>query len=197
MSDHSLSFQTCTGSICVTVDLPSCNCIGDLSCHVCCLIDNGTCASTVAIAAENTDGLRDNLPDGMGRYLEVGFPCGNFTGYCDFFNRCMIVEEEGALSRLADLLFNSEGFRLAIQWIRDMWWAVLLIGVGILVIMFVIVLVFHLILPRPEHVRKRAERRKTIRRSRRQPGPQPHEMKAPNTQGNPSNYPQSYPQYYS
>ena len=39
-------------------------------------------------------------------------------------------------------------------------------GVGLLIGVFVLILVVHLILPRPEHVKARSERRQTIRRSR-------------------------------
>ena len=129
------------------------------------MLANGTCASTIRIAAENTAGMRDRLPNSMGRYHQVGFPCSNFTGYCDFFNRCMAVNSDGAINQLANI-FNSEAFLQVIDWIREMWWAVLLIGLGVLVIMFLIVLACHLALPRPEHAKMRADRRKTIRQSR-------------------------------
>ena len=77
----------------------------------------------------------------------------------------MVVNSDGALNRLANI-FNSEAFLQAINWIREMWWAVLLMGLGVLVIMFLIVLACHLVLPRPEHAKRRADRRKTIRQSR-------------------------------
>ena len=158
--------QQCTGTVCVSLGLRDCECPTDAeSCHICCRLTNQTCASTIRIAAENTGGMRDRLPNSMGRYHQVGFPCSNFTGYCDFFNRCMVVNSDGALNRLANI-FNSEAFLQAIDWIREMWWAVLLVGLGVLVIMFFIVLICHLILPRPEHAKMRAERRKTIRQSR-------------------------------
>ena len=179
--------QQCTGTVCVSLGLANCECPTEgESCHVCCVLSNGTCASTIRIAAENTDGLRDQLPNSMGRFQQVGFPCGNFTGYCDFINNCMIVNSEGALRRLTNI-FSSEEFLRAIDWIRNMWWVVLLVGVGVLVIMFFIVLILHLILPRPEHAKKRAERRRTIRRSRKEQQRNPVagvgvELKQPYTQ---------------
>lgn len=72
----------------------------------------------------------------------------------------MIVNEDGALLQLANLIFNSAEFQLVIQWITDMWWAVVLIGVGLIIILFIIVLVFHLVLPRPETVKNKKRRRK-------------------------------------
>lgn len=138
------------------------------ACDVCCLIDNGTCISTVRIAEEDINGLRDSLPNGMGAQHQVGFPCADFTGYCDFLMNCMPVDSEGALERLANVLFDSDAFNTAVEWVEDMWWAVILIVVGVLVALFFIVLIVHLLLPRaqPKHMRERAERRRTIRRSR-------------------------------
>ena len=135
------------------------------ACHVCCKLDNGSCISTIALASENST----MLPNGMGAIRPVGFPCQQFTGYCDFFDNCAMIDSDGALRRLANIF--SQFFGPAIEWIRDMWWAVLLIAVGVLVIMFVIVLVFHLILPRPKHAKHRAERRRTLRQ-RKQAQPQ-------------------------
>ena len=41
-------------------------------------------------------------------------------------------------------------------------------AVGLLIGVFVLILVIHLVLPRPEHVRMRAQRRQTIRRNRKE-----------------------------
>ena len=151
--------------MCEVLDLSSCECTEpELSCDVCCQLANGTCASTIRIAEENTDGLGDMLPDGMGRAQLVGFPCGNFTGYCDFFNNCMPVDSEGALDRLLNF-FSPESINAAIDWLRRMWWVVVIAGVGIIVGLFFVVLIVHKLLPRPEHVKRRAERRKSLRRS--------------------------------
>lgn len=71
----------------------------------------------------------------------------------------MRVDNDGALSRLANFFLNSTGFQLAIDWIVRMWWVVLVVTVGLLVIMFVIVVVFHIVLPRPKYRRQRAKAR--------------------------------------
>lgn len=39
----------------------------------------------------------------------IGFPCGNNTGYCDFFQYCQRVDLEGPLLQLFNLYFTSEG----------------------------------------------------------------------------------------
>ena len=94
------------------------------------------------------------LPNGRGQYLQIGFPCSNFSGYCDFFNQCMIVDNDGALNRLANFFLNSVGIQQAIDWITRMWWVAVIVIVGVLVIMFVIVIIFHMIIPRPKYQRK-------------------------------------------
>ena len=121
------------------------------SCHVCCLYDNGTCASSFNIANSLMGSM---LPNGRGQYLQIGFPCSNFSGYCDFFNQCMIVDNDGALNRLANFFLNSVGIQQAIDWITRMWWVAVIVIVGVLVIMFVIVIIFHMVIPRPKYRRK-------------------------------------------
>ena len=161
-----LSLQTCTATVCDALSLDSCECTEpEFSCHICCQISNETCTSTIVIAEENPDGLGDMIPDGMGRVQIPGFPCSNFTGYCDFFNTCIAVDSEGALDRLANL-FSSESIDNAIDWLRRMWWVVVIAVVVIIVALFIVVLIVHVALPRPGHIKHRAERRKTIRRSR-------------------------------
>ena len=165
----------CTGSVCTALDqarasnstaITDCECSdAEESCEICCLIDD-VCVSTIAIAADPDNPFRELLPGQMGRHHIVGFPCGNFTGYCDFFNRCMLVDSEGALSRLANLVFESDTFNDVADFVEDMPWAVPVVVVGVIVIMLVMVVTVHFLLPRPEHVKERAERRKTIRRAR-------------------------------
>ena len=142
----------------------------------------GECVSTIDAAASNAT-LAAMLPDGEGRFLPVGHPCDDFRGYCDNLQNCFIVDSEGALERLANIFFNADQLDAAIEWIRGHWWAVLVAGVGLLVGIFFIILIVHLLLPRPEHVKQRAERRRTIRRSRKQGNVHPdptrmgHEMR--------------------
>ena len=100
------------------------------------------------------------LPNSTGQLLQVGFPCLTFSGYCDFFHRCMRADNDGALSRLANFFLNSIGVQQAIDWIVRMWWVVLVVVVGVLVIMFVIVVIFHIVLPRPKYRRQGARARK-------------------------------------
>lgn len=108
--------------------------------------------------------MGSSLPNNEGRFLQIGFPCQNFSGYCDFFYRCMRVDNDGALDLITNL-FQSSTFRQIIDWIRNMWWVVLIVVVGLLVIMFVVVVIFHIILPRPKYRRERAKGRKRQQRT--------------------------------
>ena len=110
------------------------------------------------------------LPNRTGQVLDVGFPCNNFTGYCDFLNVCRLVDDEGALSRLTDLIFNSQAIQTILTVVQEYFWAPLVGIVVLLIVMFLLVLGCHCLLPRPDHMKKRSERRKSIRRSMRRPG---------------------------
>ena len=54
----------------------------------------------------------------------------------------------------------------AINFIRNKWWAVVVAAAGLLIGVFILILVIHLVLPRPEHVKARSQRRQSIRRTR-------------------------------
>ena len=145
------------------LNLRDCECTEPgLKCHVCCEL-NGVCTSTISLA-ENNMTARENLPDGVGQNLQVGFPCDNFNGYCDFLNNCQPVQSEGALRRLTEL-FTGEQLESIIRYITEYWWAAVVGSIVILIVLFVIVLACHCLLPRPEHMKKRGERRKSLRRS--------------------------------
>jgi len=84
--------------------------------------------------------------------------CNQNEGYCDFLGNCRPTASEGALSRLAGALFGSDAVDTVIEWVEDMWWAVLLIALGVLLFLFAIVFIVQLILPTPAHVKARKER---------------------------------------
>lgn len=84
-------------------------------------------------------------------------------GYCDFLGNCRPTASEGALSRLAGAFFNSDAINTVIDWVQDMWWAVLLIALGVLLFLFAIVFLVQLALPTPAHVKARRERQKQAR----------------------------------
>lgn len=159
----------CTGSICVPLRLPDCECFSDgEACHICCSVE-GTCMSTFTLASENAT-ARDLLPGGEGKLVGVGYPCKNFTGYCDFYESCRQVQKSGALARITDFL-TGDDVHVAFDWITQYWWAGVVGSIVILVVLFLIVLGCHCLLPRPEHMKKRAQRRRTISMSQGRPYP--------------------------
>ena len=153
----------CTGSICVPLDLRDCECTQDgQKCHVCCEL-KGVCTSTILLAKDN-ETAQGLLPNGIGQNLQVGFPCDNFNGYCDFFYTCQPVQSQGALDRLRDFL-GGQQLQNLISYVSSYWWGAVIGGVVLIVVLFFIVLACHFLLPRPEHMKKRGERRKSLRRS--------------------------------
>lgn len=67
--------------------------------------------------------------------MPAGAPCDNFRGYCDVFQKCRAVNEDGPLARLKNLLFNQQTFNEIRDWITVYWWAVLLMGIGLVILM--------------------------------------------------------------
>ena len=157
----------CTGSICVPLELPDCQCTTkSFECHVCCQIGNDTCISTIQLAEQN-ETAKSLLPNGEGNVLAVGYPCNDFEGYCDFYNTCRLVNSEGALQRITAFIDGSGAVQTAFYWITKYWWAGLVGAVAILLVFFFIVLGCHFFLPRPEHMKKRADRRSDIQNKNR------------------------------
>ncbi|GFN81217.1 disintegrin and metalloproteinase domain-containing protein 10-like [Plakobranchus ocellatus] len=72
-------------------------------------------------------------PDGI--QLPAGSPCDNFRGYCDVFHKCRGVDADGPLARLKNLIFNRETLENIEEWIVRHWWAVLLMGIALIVVM--------------------------------------------------------------
>lgn len=68
-----------------------------------------------------------------GILLPAGAPCDNYRGYCDVFRKCRLVNEDGPLARLTNLLFSSQALTTVRDWITVHWWAVLLMGVAFVV----------------------------------------------------------------
>ncbi|XP_051755045.1 disintegrin and metalloproteinase domain-containing protein 10 isoform X2 [Ctenopharyngodon idella] len=126
----------CSGSICQKHHLEVCTCITEEGkdetelCHVCCMEKGqpSTCSSTSS--------------DRWAKYferkvitLQPGSPCNDFKGYCDVFMRCRLVDADGPLARLKKAIFNPELYTSIAQWIVSHWWAVLLMGIALIMLM--------------------------------------------------------------
>ncbi|XP_049869828.1 disintegrin and metalloproteinase domain-containing protein 10-like [Pectinophora gossypiella] len=99
-------------------------------CQLACQVgpEPGSCQSTAEFAHKY------GLPAG-GIALRPGSPCDNFQGYCDVFLKCRAVDAEGPLVRLKNLLLNQATLRTVQAWVTEHWWAVLLAGVALVVLM--------------------------------------------------------------
>ncbi|XP_062417754.1 disintegrin and metalloproteinase domain-containing protein 10 isoform X2 [Pungitius pungitius] len=127
----------CSGSICEKYGLEVCTCASQEGqdeaaelCHVCCMnkMSPTTCSSTgsdkwVKFFNKTTT------------TLQPGSPCNDFKGYCDVFTRCRLVDADGPLARLKKAIFNAELYENIAEWIVAHWWAVLLMGIALIMLM--------------------------------------------------------------
>uniref|UniRef100_A0A8C6WV40 Disintegrin and metalloproteinase domain-containing protein 10 n=1 Tax=Neogobius melanostomus TaxID=47308 RepID=A0A8C6WV40_9GOBI len=127
----------CSGSICEKYDLEMCTCASQDGedeaselCHVCCMEKGSpsTCASTGS--DKWTKYFNKNV-----KTLQPGSPCNDYKGYCDVFMRCRLVDADGPLARLKKAIFNAELYEGIAEWIVDHWWAVLLMGIALIMLM--------------------------------------------------------------
>uniref|UniRef100_A0A3P8UNZ6 Disintegrin and metalloproteinase domain-containing protein 10 n=1 Tax=Cynoglossus semilaevis TaxID=244447 RepID=A0A3P8UNZ6_CYNSE len=128
----------CSGSICEKYNLEVCTCAsqeGSLDeaadlCHVCCMekMNPSTCSST---GSDRWNSFFDkNIIT-----LQPGSPCNDFKGYCDVFMKCRLVDADGPLARLKKAIFNAELYENIAEWIVAHWWAVLLMGIALIMLM--------------------------------------------------------------
>ncbi|XP_046696079.1 disintegrin and metalloproteinase domain-containing protein 10 isoform X2 [Silurus meridionalis] len=126
----------CTGSICERYGLELCTCESKDGkdetelCHVCCREKNQptTCKST------GSEELKKYFNKEV-LTLQSGSPCNDFKGYCDVFNKCRLVDADGPLARLKKAIFNPEFYETIAEWIVAYWWAVLLMGIALIMLM--------------------------------------------------------------
>ncbi|XP_043934831.1 disintegrin and metalloproteinase domain-containing protein 10 [Protopterus annectens] len=125
----------CAGSICEKFGLEECTCGNPDGkddkelCHVCCLNKtDSSCSST------GSDRLSAHF-HGKTITLQPGSPCNDFKGYCDVFMRCRLVDADGPLARLKKAIFNPELYENIAEWIVAHWWAVLLMGIALIMLM--------------------------------------------------------------
>uniref|UniRef100_A0A8B9HR05 Disintegrin and metalloproteinase domain-containing protein 10 n=1 Tax=Astyanax mexicanus TaxID=7994 RepID=A0A8B9HR05_ASTMX len=126
----------CTGSICERFDLEMCTCAVEEGqdetelCHICCMEKGkpNTCRSTGSAEWSS-------FFDKKVRTLQPGSPCNDFKGYCDVFMKCRLVDADGPLARLKKAIFNPELYENIAEWIVVYWWAVLLMGIALIMLM--------------------------------------------------------------
>ncbi|XP_075714056.1 disintegrin and metalloproteinase domain-containing protein 10 [Rhinoderma darwinii] len=126
----------CAGSICEKHGLEECTCASTEGkddkelCHVCCMekMKPDTCASTGSEEWKT-------FFQGKTITLQPGSPCNEFKGYCDVFMRCRLVDADGPLARLKKAIFNPELYENIAEWIVAHWWAVLLMGIALIMLM--------------------------------------------------------------
>ncbi|XP_018595143.2 disintegrin and metalloproteinase domain-containing protein 10-like [Scleropages formosus] len=126
----------CSGSICEKHNLEVCTCASvdgkdeTELCHVCCMekMKPSTCSSTSSEKWAHFFNRKVIT-------LQPGSPCNDFRGYCDVFMKCRLVDADGPLARLKKALFNPELYENIAEWIVAHWWAVLLMGIALIMLM--------------------------------------------------------------
>ena len=120
--------QECSGSICLRFQLLECQCQQEENlCDLCCKNgEDGECKPIRDMGVSNITNALQQFP---------GAPCDNFNGYCDVFLKCRAVDADGPLSRLKNKFFSKEAILGYLEWIKEHWWAVLLMGVGLILLM--------------------------------------------------------------
>ncbi|KAG7274273.1 hypothetical protein CRUP_037200 [Coryphaenoides rupestris] len=129
--------QGCSGSICEKYGMEVCTCASQEGqdeavemCHVCCMerMKPNTCSSTGSERWQSFFNKRVIT-------LQPGSPCNDFKGYCDVFMKCRLVDADGPLARLKKAIFNPELYENIAEWIVAYWWAVLLMGIALIMLM--------------------------------------------------------------
>uniref|UniRef100_A0A7N6AV78 Disintegrin and metalloproteinase domain-containing protein 10 n=1 Tax=Anabas testudineus TaxID=64144 RepID=A0A7N6AV78_ANATE len=127
----------CSGSICEKYGLEVCTCSSQDNkdeaaelCHMCCMdkTDPNSCSSTGSVKWAKFFNKKITT-------LQPGSPCNDFKGYCDVFMRCRLVDADGPLARLKKAIFNPELYENIADWIVRNWWAVLLMGIALIMLM--------------------------------------------------------------
>ncbi|XP_068597985.1 disintegrin and metalloproteinase domain-containing protein 10 [Brachionichthys hirsutus] len=130
----------CSGSICDKYNLEVCTCVSKDGkdgkdeaaelCHVCCMekMNPATCSSS------GSDKWASHFNKTV-ITLQPGSPCNDFKGYCDVFTRCRLVDADGPLARLKKAIFNAELYENIAEWVVAHWWAVLLMGIALIMLM--------------------------------------------------------------
>ena len=96
-------------------------------CDLCCKKgEDGECKPIRNMGVSNITNAIQQFP---------GAPCDNFNGYCDVFLKCRAVDADGPLSRLKNKFFSKEAILGYLAWIKEHWWAVLLMGIGLILLM--------------------------------------------------------------
>ncbi|KAI8424135.1 hypothetical protein MSG28_002731 [Choristoneura fumiferana] len=135
----------CSESICIAWDMKECflsSAPTSVADGVTAVVDRRALCQLACQTGPEPDSCRSTadfadrvgLPRG-GISLRPGSPCDNFQGYCDVFLKCRAVDAEGPLARLKNLLLNQATLLTVQAWVTEKWWAVLLGGVSLIVVM--------------------------------------------------------------
>uniref|UniRef100_UPI00398F8966 disintegrin and metalloproteinase domain-containing protein 10 n=1 Tax=Pristiophorus japonicus TaxID=55135 RepID=UPI00398F8966 len=115
----------CSESLCAQYGLEQCRCVTQSIEEECLLYcqtpgDPQTCASSGSV-------LLHQYFNSTVLSLPPGSPCEKKQGYCDKFNMCRLVDDDGPIAKLKNAIFDPE-FEGISEWMKTHWW-VILIGI--------------------------------------------------------------------
>ncbi|XP_067824096.1 disintegrin and metalloproteinase domain-containing protein 10 isoform X3 [Heptranchias perlo] len=109
----------CSESLCAQHGLEQCSCVSqsiEEECHLCCQTpgDPGTCTSSASVLLhEYFNSTLLSLPPGS--------PCKKKQGYCDRFNICRLVDDDGPIAKLRNAIFDPKEFEGISEWMKTSW----------------------------------------------------------------------------
>ncbi|XP_031575122.1 disintegrin and metalloproteinase domain-containing protein 10-like [Actinia tenebrosa] len=170
---------SCSASVCKAKGYLECQCSQEEKmCDLCCDISKDPtkpdCKPTSDI-----DGFEamKQLPSAA---------CDNFNGYCDVFLKCRKVDADGPLNRLRKKFLSKEAFLGYLAWIKKYWWAVVLMGVGLILLMAAFIKLCSVHTP-SSNPNKKPARQLTLRRQQRLE--EERNRRARQARGGPEGYP--------
>ncbi|XP_053556684.1 disintegrin and metalloproteinase domain-containing protein 10-like [Bombina bombina] len=130
----------CRQSICLKFGLEQCDCESNSiyeMCQLCCKKpgDGYYCKSTSSAELEHY--FKKTLIQ-----LPPGSPCGKRQGYCDKFHICRLVDADGPIARLKNSFLKLNEIDDIATWMKNHWWAILIIILTISAIMAGTVFIF-------------------------------------------------------
>lgn len=152
----------CKGSRCLKFKTQECQCKETkYQCSLCC--QDG---EDKVCLPYNISGMSMLKPSD----LLTGAPCNDYEGYCDILGKCRGVDSEGPLERIKNLLFGGDAISNLVDWVKTYWWAAILIGIGLILLMAAFIKVCSVATPSSNPNKPKAKTMSLRRHPRSNPG---------------------------
>ncbi|XP_077993198.1 disintegrin and metalloproteinase domain-containing protein 10-like [Glandiceps talaboti] len=145
----------CSGSVCDLFGLEECTCTRDDEyCHLCCRNIGRT---ETCVSASKWLNIYDI--NGNPIFVHPGTPCNDFQGYCDSYQQCQLVDQDGPLISIINKIFKptpgEDLMDTLLKWIKANWWVILVAGLVLIVLMLLTVILCTRVCPTDNPAKKR------------------------------------------